>query len=213
VSLPIVKSAVLSLAISIFAWGDWRAFFAHPARTGLVIVTVLATSAAAASSVNFSAGRREGRSDRWAIVAMVPVSLALAFLPPWLERRDMWTLGGDGVRYLGLGLVTLGSVLRIWPMFVLGRRFSGLVAIQEGHELATDGIYQLVRNPSYLGMVLLLIGWPLVFRSLLGLVLAILGLPLLVGRIDAEEELLASEFGARYDAYRQRTWRLVPWVY
>ena len=41
-------------------------------------------------------------------------------------------------RYSGLALFTVGIVLRIAPVFVLGRRFSGLVAIQEGHELVTN---------------------------------------------------------------------------
>ncbi len=98
-------------------------------------------------------------------------------------------------------------------MFVLGRRFSGLVAIQEGHELVTDGIYRWVRHPSYLGALVGFAGWVLVFRSLVGLLLLIPGAGALVTRMDAEEVLLASEFGARYAAYRARTWRLVPWVY
>jgi protein-S-isoprenylcysteine O-methyltransferase Ste14 len=35
----------------------------------------------------------------------------------------------------------------------------------------------------------------------------------LVGRIRAEERLLREHFGAKYDAYCKRTWRLVPRVY
>jgi protein-S-isoprenylcysteine O-methyltransferase Ste14 len=31
-------------------------------------------------------------------------------------------------------------------------------------------------------------------------------------RIDAREALLASEFGAPYQAHRARTWRLIPGV-
>jgi protein-S-isoprenylcysteine O-methyltransferase Ste14 len=31
--------------------------------------------------------------------------------------------------------------------------------------------------------------------------------------MNAEERLLAEQFGAEYDAYRKRTWRLIPWVY
>ena len=36
---------------------------------------------------------------------------------------------------------------RIWPIFVLGRRFSGLVAIQPGHTLVTRGVYGVIRHP------------------------------------------------------------------
>ena len=51
-------------------------------------------------------------------------------------------------------LLVAGSVLRIWPMFVLRRRFSGLVAIQPGHELATEGAYRYVRHPIYAAVML-----------------------------------------------------------
>jgi protein-S-isoprenylcysteine O-methyltransferase Ste14 len=34
-----------------------------------------------------------------------------------------------------------------------------------------------------------------------------------LARIASEEKLLQSQFGAEYDAYRARTWRLVPFVY
>ena len=34
-----------------------------------------------------------------------------------------------------------------------------------------------------------------------------------LARIKAEERLLSETFGAEYDAYRARTWRLVPYVY
>jgi protein-S-isoprenylcysteine O-methyltransferase Ste14 len=38
-------------------------------------------------------------------------------------------------------------------------------------------------------------------------------LVVLLARIKAEERLLSETFGAEYDAYRTRTWRLVPYVY
>jgi len=43
--------------------------------------------------------------------------------------------------------------------------------------------------------------------------LAALLLPPLLARIAAEERLLGSEFGVAYDAYRARTWRLLPGLY
>jgi protein-S-isoprenylcysteine O-methyltransferase Ste14 len=96
---------------------------------------------------------------------------------------------------------------------VLGRRFSGLVAIQPGHRLVTTGIYRLVRNPSYVGLLLSSFAWSLAFRSGIGLVLTALMIPPLIARIRAEERLLASQFGGEYETNRQRTWRLVPGLY
>jgi protein-S-isoprenylcysteine O-methyltransferase Ste14 len=96
---------------------------------------------------------------------------------------------------------------------VLGRRFSGLVAIQPGHTLVTSGVYRVIRHPSYLGLVLMSLGWGLAFRSGLGVLLTALMLIPLVARMRAEEKLLRTEFGAEYDAYRARTSRLIPRLY
>ena len=83
-----------------------------------------------------------------------------------------------------------GGALRLWPVFVLGRRFSGLVAIQPGHTLVTDGLYSRIRNPSYLGLLILSLGWALAFRSGAGVLLAALNIPPLIARMNSEERLL-----------------------
>ena len=54
------------------------------------------------------------------------------------------------------------------------------------------------------------LGWALAFRSLIGVLLAALLIAPLIARIEAEERLLRSHFGAEYDDYRARTWRLIP---
>jgi protein-S-isoprenylcysteine O-methyltransferase Ste14 len=104
-------------------------------------------------------------------------------------------------------------MLRIWPVYVLGNRFSGLVAIQPGHTLVTSGVYGVIRNPSYLGLLLNSLGWALAFRSWIGVILTTATLVPLIARIDAEERLLRSQFGEKYAAYCARTSRLIPGLY
>jgi protein-S-isoprenylcysteine O-methyltransferase Ste14 len=96
---------------------------------------------------------------------------------------------------------------------VLGRRFSGLVAIQPEHTLVTTGIYGIIRHSSYLGAFVFSLGWSLAFRSGAGILLTVLLISPLLARIRAEEALLRAHFGAEYDAYRSRTWRLLPGIY
>ena len=204
---------VVTVALTTLGWGGWTPLVAHPARASFIVIVVLMTIVALISPVNLSSGEREDVGNRRIFAPTVTGVLLLTWLMPCMDRRDLWALDGDAVRYAGVGLLVIGSVLRIWPMFVLGRRFSGLVAIQPGHELVTGGPYRYLRHPSYLGMLLGLVGWALVFRSGVGLVATVLGLPLLVDRIDSEEVLLASQFGSAYADYRARTWRLVPGLY
>lgn len=125
----------------------------------------------------------------------------------------MLCLGGETTRWVGVALFAAGGALRLWPVYVLGNRFSGLVAIQPGHALETGGIYRFVRNPSYLGLLVSCAGWSLAFRSWAGLALTAAMLPALIARMAAEERLLHEQFGAEYDAYRARTARLIPGVY
>jgi protein-S-isoprenylcysteine O-methyltransferase Ste14 len=208
-----VVSIALFLGLAILGWGGFAAFVAHPARVALVVITLVLAAAALFTHGNLSPGEREDRANRWVLAAFLPIGLLAAYLPAWCDRVGFWTLDGDTVRWLGVALYAVGGALRLWPVFVLGRRFSGLVAIQPGHRLVTDGIYGIIRHPSYLGLIINLLGWALAFRSVVGVLLTALTVLILLGRIRSEETMLRSQFGAEYDAYRARTWRLLPGVY
>jgi protein-S-isoprenylcysteine O-methyltransferase Ste14 len=178
-----------------------------------VIVGLVLTGVALFSGGNLSPGEREDRGNRWVLAAFGVIGLLLAYLPAYTDRTDVWTLDGDAVRWLGVVLFAAGGALRIWPVFVLGRRFSGLVAIQPGHTLVTSGVYGVIRHPSYLGLLVNSLGWALAFRSMVGVLLTALTIPPLIARIRAEERLLRTQFGNEYDAYRSRTSRLLPGIY
>jgi protein-S-isoprenylcysteine O-methyltransferase Ste14 len=201
------------LGLAILGWGGFAAFFSHAALIALAVVLFVLSGVALFSGGNLSPGEREDRGNRWVLAAFGLIGLLLAYLPAYTDRTDFWTLDGDAVRWLGVVLFAAGGALRIWPVFVLGRRFSGLVAIQPRHTLVTSGIYGVIRHPSYLGLLVGSLGWALAFRSALGVLLTALLIPPLVARIGAEERLLRTQFGDEYDAYRSRTSRLIPGIY
>ncbi len=209
----IVIGTVAYLGIAVLGWGGFAAFFSHPALIALAIVFFALSGAALFAGGNLSPGEREDRGNRWVIGALGLIGLLAAYLPAYTDRKEFWTLDGDAIRWLGVALFAAGGALRIWPVFVLGRRFSGLVAIQPGHTLVTSGVYGIIRHPSYLGLFVNSVGWGLAFRSGVGVLLAALTIPPLLARIRAEETLLRAEFGAEYDAYRARTSRLIPWLF
>jgi protein-S-isoprenylcysteine O-methyltransferase Ste14 len=201
------------LALAILGWGGFAAFLCRPAFIALTIVLVALSVAAIFAGGNLSAGVREDRGNRWVLIFFFSIGIALGYVPALTDRLDFWTIDGNALRWPGILLFGLGGALRLWPVYVLGDRFSGLVAIQPGHTLVTTGIYSRIRNPSYLGLLMNSLGWSLAFRSGVGVLMTAALLPPLIARMHSEERLLSSEFGAEYEAYRGRTWRLLPWLY
>ncbi len=209
--LVVAPAAYLGLAV--LGLGGRAAFFSHPALLALAIVFVCLVGASSITQGNLSPGVREDRGNRWVIGVLVLVGLLGAYLPAYTDRIGLWTMDGETIRWLGVVLFAAGGALRIWPVFVLGRRFSGLVAIQAGHTLVTTGVYRYIRHPSYLGLLINALGWGLAFRSGLGVLLAALLVPPLLARIHSEERLLRTQFGNEYQAYCARTSRLIPRLY
>src|SRR6478735_8359005 len=208
---PALRLALVAIGSCVYAglavlgWGGFRSFFSHAPFVALVVILLALSVAASFAGGNVSAGVREARGNRWVILVFVIIGFLNAYLPAYTDRRELWTIDGDTIRWIGVALFAVGGALRIWPVFVLGHRFSGLVAIQPEHTLVTNRIYRVIRHPSYLGLLINSLGWALAFRSGVGLLLTALTIVPLVARIRSEEALLHSQFGSEYDAYRART--------
>src|SRR5215467_504963 len=145
VTLVLLGTAVY-LGLAILGWGGWTAFFAHPARVALAVALVVLAGVSLFASGNLSAGVREDRGNRWVIVALTLLGLLASYLSAYTDRKHFWTIDGDTMRWFGVVLFAAGGILRLWPVFVLGPRFSGLVAIQPGHTLVTSGVYGVIRH-------------------------------------------------------------------
>jgi protein-S-isoprenylcysteine O-methyltransferase Ste14 len=208
-----VVATVLWVGLGVLGWGGFDAFFSHPPLLAVSFITLALVAAGMFTAGNISSGQQESRDNRWVLAVFAVIGLLLSWLPAYTDRKGTWALDGNTVRWLGVLLYAGGGVLRLWPVFVLGKRFSGLVAIQEGHTLVTTGIYGVIRHPSYLGLLIMALGWALAFRSGAGVFLTASLLVPLIARIHAEETLLQSYFGAEYDRYRARTSRLIPRLY
>lgn len=80
----------------------------------------------------------------------------------------------------------------------------------EATTLVTSGIYRYSRNPMYLGVLLVLIGWALFLGNLLSALL-IVGFALYINRyqILPEERLLQEKFDADFIAYKDKVRRCI----
>ena len=132
--LTIVGSAGY-LGLAVLGWGGFAAFFSHPALVALTVASFIIAVAAYFAGGNLSPGVREDRGNRWVIAAFGLIGLLAGWLPAYTDRHEFWVIDGDAVRWLGVVLAVAGGALRLWPVYMLGDRFSGLVAIQPGHTL------------------------------------------------------------------------------
>ena len=76
--------------------------------------------------------------------------------------------------------------------------------------LLTSGIYQYTRNPMYVGLVLILLGWALYLSHILALVLLAVFISYITRfQILPEERVMTQNFGDKYRAYLARVRRWV----
>jgi protein-S-isoprenylcysteine O-methyltransferase Ste14 len=110
---------------------------------------------------------------------------------------------------MGLGFQVLGLAVCVASFLALGRSF-GFVAADRG--LVRRGPYATVRHPIYASYLLLQAGYLLQSMSARNAFVIVLASGCNVGRILAEERLLAES--EDYGAYRKRVrWRLCPGVW
>jgi len=205
--------AAMQFALAIAGSGGWAAFSSDPQLKALAYATIPLTILALFAGGNMSPGYKEDKRNRWVLWALASIAVANAYLPAYCLHSWTLLLSGYWIRWIGVALYLVGGLFALWPVFVLGDRFSGLVALQPGHKLERLGPYKFVRNPFYLGMLTCMLGWELAFRSEVGLVLICLLFPVLASRMEAEERLLHRYFGSEYDAYHGCTKRLFPGIY
>lgn len=96
----------------------------------------------------------------------------------------------------------------------LGRNWSVSLQLKNAHQLVTTGIYRHVRHPMYSAF------WLMASAQLLLLPNWVAGPAGLVGfgtlffsRLHPEEKMMEQAFGSEYRRYRERTKRVIPYIY
>ena len=108
------------------------------------------------------------------------------------------------------GLAVLGGSLAISGFRAFGNAQTTVdpSTPERATALVTTGIYQITRNPMYLGMTIVLLGWAVFLASLAALIGPVLyALFLTRFQIVPEERALTGIFGAAYEGYRSRVRR------
>lgn len=119
-----------------------------------------------------------------------------------------WSLPAGGLLATGLALVGLLICAMGLAAFKRARTTVNPMTPGTASTLVRSGIYRLTRNPMYLGIALMLLGWAVFLSNALAFCL-LAGFPLYMNRyqIRPEERALASRFGHEFAAYASRVRR------
>ncbi|HEY6329760.1 MAG TPA: isoprenylcysteine carboxylmethyltransferase family protein [Blastocatellia bacterium] len=142
------------------------------------------------------------------------LSLALVFLflrIPGINPRLL--PGGLYFIVAGLAIHSGSFALAIWARRHLGRYWSGAVTIKVDHQIVDSGPYRLIRHPIYTAYLGMTVGTAMVSGRPLALIAVLITVAAYWRKIRLEEETLRQAFGASYDAYRRKSWALIPGLF
>jgi protein-S-isoprenylcysteine O-methyltransferase Ste14 len=155
--------------------------------------------------------RSDGRSLLllWLIISACMTSGYL------LADRHIWPMGNPSlIKAIGIIVVIAGFLFRWIAIFQLGNMFTVDVSISINHVLKTDGLYKIVRHPTYWGLILIIAGLAILTNSALSALVIILPIYCILNyRITVEERALINEFGDQYLRYKLRVKKIVPFLY
>jgi len=118
------------------------------------------------------------------------------------------------VSYIGFVIYLSAGILVIVGRVQLGKFGSGELITEKDHKLYTEGVYKYIRNPMYSGALIAVIGFGLVFRSIITLLfVSIFYFIVFKMRIDEEERLLFEAFGEEFTDYKKKSKKLIPFIY
>lgn len=117
------------------------------------------------------------------------------------------------VQILGIALAGVGIVGTLIAQLQMGASWRIAVDETERTALFTGGVFRMVRNPIFTGVVTALLGLTLMVPNLIavvGLAAAVIGIQIQVRLV--EEPYLRGLHGAAYDDYASRVGRFVPGI-
>ncbi len=111
---------------------------------------------------------------------------------------------------IGMSLFALGWIIIIFAFFKIGV----IPSLRKKSNLITSGIYSVIRHPIYSGTLISVLGWNILFKSVISMIYFPLLCLLYIVATVLEEKGLIEEYGDQYLDYKKKvTKRLIPFIF
>ncbi len=109
------------------------------------------------------------------------------------------------VRYVGIIIAILGDIVFVISVWTMKDSWRAGVSPTDKTELVTTGIYQISRNPAFLGFDLVYIGVCLMFFNWVLLLVSVFAMLMFhLQIVNVEEDFLLDSFGEEYISYKKK---------
>jgi protein-S-isoprenylcysteine O-methyltransferase Ste14 len=213
-SLPAVATAIAALALLLLAllrWQDngWGALI----WLGAFVATIaIRLPHSLRNRANVVVDARKDVTEKLLLTAMF---LAMMLLPLLHLATPLFAFADYRLADWATGVGAALQIPFLWLFWRshadLGRNWSPGLEVRDGHALVTNGIYGRIRHPMYAAIWISALAQPLLIHNWIAGALVVPAFAAMwFLRVPQEERMMASRFGAEWDAYCGRTGRLWP---
>ncbi|MBF0658022.1 isoprenylcysteine carboxylmethyltransferase family protein [Psychrobacter sp. NG25] len=135
-------------------------------------------------------------------VAQVIITAAVMYGASRIIPSLQFYFDGKNMFAIALSIIGLSSGIMGVVQFKKAQTTVNPHTPEKSTDLVTLGIYQYTRNPMYLGLVLILLGWAFYLSHFLPFVLVpVFMIYMTRFQIQPEERIMTQNFGREYQAY------------
>ena len=150
--------------------------------------------------------------------SFISVAIVLSILPTIILVRDsLFVLAQPYLmisNYIGLALYSIGITFRYVGTLTLGKYFTRGIEIETNHQLVSNSLYTYLRHPLYLGLFLLGVSTSFVYGNYLMIIVSIVLMGSTLNyRMVLEERAMERVIGKRYQEWKAKRYRFIPFIY
>ena len=154
----------------------------------------------------------EKENQQKLVIALSSVIILIIFLLPGFDHRFNWSTVPIWL-VLVADLGVLGGYILYSLTNITNEYAARTVDVEDEQKVISSGVYQVVRHPMYVAMIIIFIFTPLALGSFWAIIPALIFPFILIIRIKNEEMLLKKELPGYQDYCEKVRYRLIPGIW